>query len=138
MNDPYSPPQVPDVAAPTGISPEERNWALAGHISALAGLLTGGIGNIVGPLIVWLVKKETMPFAAAEAKEALNFNISWLLWGLIIGVSAVLLTFVLIGILLWPVLIIQWIAWVVLCIVAGIRAGEGKSYRYPLTVRFIS
>lgn len=109
-----------------------------GHLSALTGLFTGGVGNVVGPLIVWQIKKDTMPFAAAEAKEALNFNISWLLWMILLGVTTVILTMVFIGILLVPVLILQAVVWVVLSIVGGVKANGGQPYRYPLTLRLVS
>lgn len=133
--DPNAPPQQPALTG--GVSSEERTWAMIAHLSALAGWLTGGIGNIAGPLIVWLVKKDTMPFAASEAKEALNFNISWLLWFLILCAVTVPLMLLFIGLLLIPVLIIGPVIWTVFCIVGGIRANEGRPYRYPLTVRFI-
>ena len=113
-------------------------WAMIGHLSALTGILTGGIGNIVGPLIVWQVKKDIMPFAAAEAKEALNFNITWLLGSLVLLALTFVLMFVLVGFLLVPVLWAVGIAWIVFSIIAGLKANEGKSYRYPLTIRFIS
>lgn len=142
MQDPYTPPTVPDPAAPPPVgslpSSEERMWAMIGHLSALTGILTGGIGNIVGPLIVWQVKKDIMPFAAAEAKEALNFNITWLLGSLVLGAVTFVLMFLLIGFLLFPVLWGIGIAWIVFCIIAGLKANEGKPYRYPLTIRFIS
>lgn len=142
MTDPYTPPSVPESAlppaSPLGLSSEERMWAMIGHLSALAGVVTGFIGNIVGPLIIWQVKKDTMPFAAAESKEALNFNISWFLWGLILGAVTFVLTIFVIGVLLWPVLFVYPIVWVVFTIIAGLKANEGKPYRYPLTVRFIS
>ena len=109
-----------------------------GHLSALSGLLTGGIGNVVGPLIIWQIKKETMPFAAAEAREALNFNLSWLLWMILLSIVTFVLMLVFVGILLIPVLILQGVAWVVLSIIAGIKANDGQPYRYPLTLRFIS
>jgi uncharacterized Tic20 family protein len=96
--DPNAPPQQPALTG--GVSSEERTWAMIAHLSALAGWLTGGIGNIAGPLIVWLVKKDTMPFAASEAKEALNFNISWLLWFLILCAVTVPLMLLFIGLLL--------------------------------------
>ncbi len=141
MQDPYTPPTVPDPAAPPPVgsmpSSEERMWAMIGHLSALTGILTAGIGNIVGPLIVWQVKKDTMPFAAAESKEALNFNITWLLGSLVLLALTFVLMFVLIGFLLVPVLWAVGIAWVVFSIIAGLKANEGKSYRYPLTIRFI-
>lgn len=139
MNDPYAPPtSVPPPPPPMGLSSDERLWAMLGHLSALTGLLTGGIGNIVGPLIVWQVKKDSLPFAASEAKEALNFNISWLLWSLALGLVTAVLMLVFIGVLLIPVLILLGVAWLVLTIIAGLKANEGKAYRYPLTIRFIS
>jgi uncharacterized Tic20 family protein len=141
MEDPYTPPSFPESAAPPaviGLSSEERMWAMFGHLSALTGLLTGGIGYIVGPLIIWQVKKDTMPFAASEAKEALNFNISWLLWALILGAVTFVLMLFFIGVLLLPVLAGLGIAWVVFSIIGGLKANEGKPYRYPLTIRFIA
>jgi uncharacterized Tic20 family protein len=142
MTDPYTPPSHPESAAPPAVtsvpSNDERMWAMLGHLSALTGILTGGIGNIVGPLIVWQVKKDTMPFAAAESKEALNFNITWLLGSLILLAITFVLMFVAIGFLLIPVLWGIGIAWIVFSIIAGLKANEGKPYRYPLTIRFIS
>src|SRR5688572_24590734 len=105
MNDPYVPPSVPESTSPpvphTGLSSDERMWAMLGHLSALTGLLTGGIGNFVGPLVIWQVKKGSMPFAAAEAKEALNFNISWFLWGIIAVAVCFVLVFVVVGVFLF-------------------------------------
>ena len=136
MNDPYTPPSVIESAPSTALSSEERNWAMVGHLSALTGLISG-FGYIVGPLIVWLVKKDTMSFASQEAKEALNFNISWCIWTILLGIVTFILSLILVGLLLVPVLLVIPIAMAVLSIVAGVRAGEGRPYRYPLTVRFI-
>lgn len=139
MNDPYAPPSsFSSPPPPIGPSSDERLWAMLGHLSALSGLLTGGIGNIVGPLIVWQVKKDSQPFAAAEAKEALNFNISWLIWTLALWGVTWILMLILIGFLLVPVLSLLGVAWLVLMIIAGLKAHEGRSFRYPLTIRFIS
>lgn len=140
MNEPYAPPTSvppPPPPPPMGLSSDERLWAMLGHLSALTGLLTGCIGNIVGPLIVWQVKKDSLPFAAAEAKEALNFNLSWLIWTLALCVVTVFLMFVLIGFLLIPLLALMGVAWLVLTIIAGLKANEGRPFRYPLTIRFI-
>src|SRR5690606_33551559 len=71
------PPPPPAADAP---SREERQWAMFAHLSALVGgLLTsaiGGWGFFIGPLVIWLMKKDEMPFAGDQAKEALNFNIT--------------------------------------------------------------
>ena len=137
MNDPYSPPSAPVAPPQSGLSTEDRTWALVAHLSALSVYFTG-FGMILGPLIVWLINKDTRPFAANEAKEALNFNISWLLWGILWGIAAFILTFVLVGILMWIAFGLFYIVWTILCIIAAVKANEGVHYRYPLTIRFIS
>jgi uncharacterized Tic20 family protein len=129
----YTAPPPPPVGTP---SAEERQWALFGHLSSLAGLFTGGIGNILGPLIIWLVKKDTLPFAGDQAKEALNFNITLL----IIGVVLVLVTIVTFGIgalLTVPLGILLGLAWLVLTVIAAMKANEGVAYRYPFTLRLV-
>jgi len=138
MNDPYLPPSAPvAVSQQSGVSSEERTWALVAHLSALSVYLTG-FGMILGPLVVWLINKDSKPFAAEQAKEALNFNISWMLWGILLGIAAFILTFILVGILLWIALGFFSIVWTIFCIIAAIKANEGVHYRYPLTIRFIS
>jgi len=131
-NDPMPPPEVvPPVAMPTH---EERQWALFAHLSALlGGLVTShflGLGCLIGPLIIWLVKKDTMPFVDDQAKEALNFNITVAIAAMVCGV----LMLVLIGFVLLPLLAL---AWVVFIVIAAIKANEGERYRYPFTLRLI-
>ncbi|TAM21451.1 MAG: DUF4870 domain-containing protein [Rhodanobacter sp.] len=130
------PPPSPDDVPPPPIGPsrEERQWALFAHLSALlAGLLTGhwlGVGCFIGPLIIWLVKRESMPFVDDQAKEALNFNITVAIAALVCW----LLMFVLIGFVLLPILGVLWLVCVIL---AAIKANEGERYRYPFALRFI-
>ena len=109
------------------ISQDEKTWGMLAHLSSLVGLIIP-FGTILGPLVVWLIKKDTMPFVADQGKEAVNFNITV---AIAIVVSAVL-TVVLIGFLLMAVV---GIAWLVLTIIAGIKANEGLDYRYPFTWR---
>lgn len=108
---------------------EARNWAMIAHLSSLVGFIIP-FGSILGPLIVWLVKKEEMPFVDEQGKEALNFQISLTIYGII----SAILTLVLIGIIMIIGLVIFWL---VFAIIAGIKAGQGESYRYPLTIRLI-
>jgi uncharacterized Tic20 family protein len=130
-----TPEPQPQAPLPTTQSSEERTWALIGHLSAFSAFITG-IGGIVGPLIVWLIKRDTMPFAADQAKEALNFNIS-----LAIAFAAlVLFSIVTLGIgllIAWPVGALLCIAWLVLTIVAAVKANEGVAYRYPFILRLV-
>jgi uncharacterized Tic20 family protein len=136
---PYEPP--PAASASGEISAEARQWAMFAHLSALiGGILTAGwagsIGCFIGPLVIWLVKKDTMPFVDDQGKEALNFNITV---GLVF-LALLLLTIMTLGIGLVvaiPAWIVVGIAWLVLTIIAGIKANEGVAYRYPFAIRLI-
>lgn len=122
---------------PSGVpSPEERQWGLFGHLSALTGLFTGGIGNIVGPLIIWLIKKDTMAFASDQAKEALNFNLTLLIIAVVLTLVTVF-TFGLGIFITMPLAVILGIAWLVLTIMAAVKANNGEAYRYPFTLRLV-
>lgn len=110
-------------------SAEERQWGLFAHLSSLAGLVIP-LGNVLGPLIIWLVKKDTMPFADDQGKEALNFNITIAIAAIISG----FLIFVVIGLLLLPLV---GLAWLIFTIIAAVKANNGEAYRYPFALRFI-
>jgi uncharacterized protein len=115
---------------------DARQWGAIAHASALVGLVIGI--SAVGPLIVYLIRKDGDPWVRAQAAEALNFNISWLIW--LVGLSLVtfVLFFILIGVLLIPIIALGALAWLVLVVVGAVRAGRGESFRYPLTIRFVS
>ena len=100
------------------------------HASALLGLFFHFLGHILGPLIVWLLKRGDAAEIDAHGKESLNFQLSMLIYDAIAGI----LCFVLIGI---PLLILLWVLNTVLVIVASIKASDGELYRYPLTIHFI-
>lgn len=125
----------------SGIPAEERQWAMFAHLSALlGGFLTAGwagsIGCFVGPLVIWMVKKETMPFVDDQAKEALNFNITVA----IVFFALFLMTLLTLGIgiiLTLPLMIIVGLAWLVLTIIASMKANQGERYRYPFALRLI-
>ena len=112
------------------VSAEEKTWGMLAHLSSLSTLIIP-FGNVLGPLIVWLVKKDTMPFVADQGKEALNFNITV---AIAVVVSCVLML-VVIGFLL---LALVGVAWLVLTILACIEANKGVAYRYPFTLRLIN
>jgi uncharacterized Tic20 family protein len=115
---------------------DPRQWAMIAHLSALAGLFIGF--NFLGPLLVYLIKKDDDPFIEDQAKEALNFNLSVFLYLVVLGIATFVLTLVLIGLLLIPVIGAGVIAWVVFVIVAAVKANGGEAYRYPLTIRFVT
>jgi uncharacterized Tic20 family protein len=127
-------------AGSSGVPAEERQWAMFAHLSALlGGLLTsavGGWGFFLGPLVIWLMKKDTMPFVADQAREALNFNIT---------VSVVMFVLMVLGfltlgigfLLLGPLMLLIGVAALVFIVIAAIKANDGIAYRYPMTVRLV-
>jgi len=110
-------------------SSDERNMALVAHLGTFSSVLIGPLSFLV-PLLVYLYWKERSEFVAEEAKEALNFQLTLLL----LTVAGVLLLVVLVGIV---VLIVTGLMGIVLPILAAIRVGEGRAYRYPITIRII-
>jgi len=98
-------------------------WGMLAHLSGI-------IFGFVGPLVIWLIQKETMPFVNDQAKEALNWQIT-----LVIGfVAAGVLSFVGIGFILYPALAILNL---VFCIMGGMKANEGTAYRYPFSLKLV-
>jgi len=122
--------QPPPPPSTSGTSSDIRTWCVLCHASALLGLFFHFLGHLLGPLIVWLVKRSDSPEIDAHGKESLNFQISMLIYDAI----AAILCVVLIGI---PILIALWVLNTVLVIIASIQASEGKFYRYPITIRLI-
>lgn len=125
MTDPNSSPA--SGAAPTE---NERTWGMLAHLSALVGLVIPLIGNVLGPLGVSIARADQSAFVAAHAKEALNFNISVTL----AAVVCALLMLVFVGFLLGSAL---FIVWLVMTLIAAIKASEGVAYRYPFSLRLV-
>lgn len=125
------------------VPPEERTLGLWVHLSALSGVLVP-FGNALGPLLVWLLKKDESSFVDHQGKQALNFQFTLMLASLVAGAGlfiGVVLAFVLIGI---PIIILGMVALVTLmvlsyvyAVVAGIKANEGVWYRYPFGIEFL-
>ena len=132
-------PPPPQAAVPMGyetpagaaveMNKEARTWGMVAHLSSLAGLVIP-LGNFIGPLVVWLVKKDEMPFVNDQGKESLNFQIT-------VTIAAVIAAATIcigIGLILLPVVAVVAI---VFAIIAGIKANEGIPYRYPFTLRLL-
>jgi len=109
-------------------SSNSRNLAMLSHLSAFVAFV--GIPSLVGPLVVWLLNRDD-PYVEAQAKDALNFNISFFLYGLVAAISII----VLVGVIALPAVLVTWF---VLVIVASVKAANGENYRYPLTIEFVS
>ncbi|HNY27398.1 MAG TPA: DUF4870 domain-containing protein [Candidatus Sumerlaeota bacterium] len=112
------------------MSKEEKTMGMLCHLAGLAGCVVPVVGNIVGPLVVWLLKKDTMPFVEEQGREALNFQITLsIAWAI-----GFVLTFVFIGIF---VLMALYVVNLVFAIIAAIKANDGISYRYPFALRIL-
>ena len=112
------------------VSKEEQNWAMYCHLAALAGFVVP-FGNVLGPLVVWLIKKDTMPLVDQHGKEALNFQITVSIAILV----CIPLVFVIIGI---PLLFAIGLAALILTIMAAVKVSNGEfDYKYPLTIRLL-
>jgi uncharacterized Tic20 family protein len=122
-----SPPPLPVNASAI---PNVRTWSALCHASALLGVFLHFPGHLIPPLIVWLAKRDESPEIDAHGKEAVNFQISMLIYNLVAAVFCLIL----IG---FVFLLILWVLNVVFVIIAAIQASDGKFYRYPMTIRFI-
>lgn len=108
---------------------DEKTWGVLAHLSALAGFVVP-FGNIIGPLFIWLIKKDQYPLVDTQGKESMNFQITMTIYITI----ALLFTLVLIGI---PFLVALVLLDLVLIIVAAVKTNDGQPYRYPMTIRFV-
>lgn len=147
MADPSEPSQTPPPAGdPAAESPsvsaapaaastdapdkDARTWGMIAHLASLAGFTGIPFANIIGPLIVWMVKKEEMPFVDDQGKEALNFQITMTI-ALVVSAGLMCLF---IGFILFPIVAILDL---VFTIIAALKANEGVRYRYPWTLRLV-
>ena len=116
---------VPPVSSVAG---NAKGWAALSHLSAFVMFL--GVPALIGPFAIWLWKRDDA-YVDQQGKEALNFNISFLIYGI---VSAFLIL-ILVGLVLLPIVFVTWF---ILVIVAAVKASAGEDYQYPFTIRFIS
>lgn len=114
---------------PELVERSSHTWGMLCHLTALSGLIGVPFGQILGPLLVWLIKRDEYPFADDQGKESLNFQLSMLIYTL----GSILLICLCVGIAL--IVLIQVLN-LVLVIVASVKASYGERYRYPLTIRF--
>ena len=129
MSDPTIPGPPPPLGPvppvlPSAASPDEKTIAIVMHLLCLIGF------PIIGPRVVWLVKKDESPYLDGQGRELLNFQISFAIYGFV----AFMLVFLLIGIVLLPAV---GLTALVLIIIGLVKAAEGKIYRFPFSIRFL-
>ncbi len=109
---------------------QARTWGMLCHLSALCCWVGIPLGNILGPLLIWMIKKEELPLVDDEGKESLNFQISMTIYFIGAGILCIFL----IGI---PILIGLVVAHIILVIIASVKTNNGEKYTYPFTLRLI-
>ena len=113
MDTPQSPPPLGSLTPP-----DTTNWRLYLELSSFAFFILPGIGHILGPLILWLIKKDTIPQVNEEGKKDINFNISWTLWSIVsCGFG--------------------FLAWIVIAIISTLKAANNEPFRHPWTIAFL-
>lgn len=112
------------------VTADDCTWGTFIHLAAFAGLIVPVLGSILGPLVLWLIKKDDSEFLDDHGREAVNFQISVILYSLI----AAILTIICIGV---PLLIALLVIEIVCPIVMAIKANRGEYVRYPVTIRFL-
>ena len=111
------------------LSETERNWAMFCHVAAFAGFLIP-FGGIIGPLVIWLSKRDDSTWVNENGKTSLNFQLSMLLYMIL----AAPLCLIIIGI---PIIVILATLKIVFVIIASVKAARGEEFRYPLAIPFI-
>ena len=114
---------------PTG---EERNLAIIAHLSGCFGIVGGGLVGFVGPLVIYLLKKDSSPYVEVQAKEALNFQITIFLIALVSGALVAISC----GALL-PLIVVPMALQLFFGITAALAVRDGANYRYPFNFRLL-
>ena len=134
-----TPPPVPENYPPTFPSSPtgDNSLAVVMHLLGFSWFVFPFYGNILGPLVLWLIKRGDSPYLNRVGKEVLNFQISFSIYiSAAIAVGTVLLIF-LIGILFYLLAAAIWVAWVVLMIIGAVKTSNGEEYKYPFTIRLL-
>lgn len=117
----------------------QHNVAVGCHLLGFLIFVIPGVGHILGPLALWLLKRDGNPFVDDQGKEALNFQISYTFWALVaLALAFTLFWTVVVPLLAVVALVVLAVVWFVAMLVAAARAGRGHAFRYPLTLRLIA
>jgi uncharacterized protein len=111
------------------LTAEEKTYGMLAHLTALAGFIIP-FGFVLGPLVIWLMKKDQSEWVDKQGKDALNFNISIAIYGIVAGI----LTLIVIGLFL---AIAVGVFWLVMVIMATIKVNNLEDFQYPLTIKFL-
>jgi uncharacterized protein len=131
------PPLLSSPPPPPIFDAQACSWNMWCHLSALSGLIMP-MGFVLGPLIVWQIKKNEYPSVVTHGKAALNFQLTLLIVAVVIALVGFILTFFCIGVLFFLLLPLVGLAGIIFPIIAGIKANDGKDYKYPYSFTLVT
>ena len=131
------PPAAPPSAPPPNPDSQARTWNMLCHLSALAGFVGVPLGNVLGPLIVWQIKKNEIPSVDAHGKAALNFQLTVLIGLFASIIAGLVLSVICIGYVFFFVAMAIGLIGLIFPIIAGIKANNGEDYKYPWSIEFV-
>ncbi len=129
-----TPPPSPTPPPQGGGGITVRNWTVIAHLSAFSGIVTAGLGCVVGPLLVWLLKGKDDPRIEAHAKAALNFQISMLIYMIVPLIFTFTIILMFIGL---PLMSVLGLFDLVCVIIATVKASNGEMFNYPFSLKLI-
>jgi len=130
------PPPTSNAPAPGSPESQARTWNMLCHLSALAGLVVP-FGNVLGPLLVWQIKKNEFPSVDVHGKASLNFQITVLIALLVSFILGTILSFICIGVLFFIIAGGIALCSLILAIIAGIKANNGEDFKYPYSLELV-
>jgi uncharacterized Tic20 family protein len=128
----YSPNSVSNVPILTS---EEKNWGMACHLSSLLGYVIAPSCHILGPLVVWLIKRNDSAFVDMQGKDSLNFHLSLTVYAIIGLLMFFTLILAIPAMILWALL---WLMGTICSIIGAVKASNGETYQYPFSIRFLN
>lgn len=135
MNESSLPPGIP--VSPVTSDKDVQTWAMLCHLAGLCGIPFPSLGALVGPLVVWLIKRNDHPSIDAAGKEALNFHLSILIYSWALALVGILTVWLFIGFIFLFLAAGVTIVGLIFAVIAAIKTSNGETYRYPLTIRFL-
>ena len=134
---PPSPQGTPSTLPPGSVvDATDRQWAIGLHLSALLGFAGPHLLNVIGPLVIWLIKKQESPYLDAVGKRVMNFQLSYSLYGFAAITLFGLLWWLVIGFVFLPLYAVIGVAWLILTIIGAVKESNGETYEYPFVIKF--
>ncbi len=122
------------------VSDDEKTWSLIMHLTLLGHLVIPYL-SIIAPIVMWMNKKDQSQYIDDHGREAVNFQITILIYSFVLPIAAALIGIITCGVgllLVIPAALLPYVLGLVGMIMAAMAAGRGEFFRYPMTIRFLN